>query len=172
MVHVFELAPTGRAKCRGCEQLIAKGEMRFGEHVPNPFGEGDATLWFHPRCAAFRRPEAMIESLAMAPEADQAELERIARASAAQHRVQRIAGAERSPSGKAACRHCRQAIEKDSWRIKLAIYEDGRFVPAGFIHLACRPEYFEGADVTEAVMHFSAALGDDERAELRSALSP
>jgi hypothetical protein len=170
MAHVFELAPTGRAKCRGCEQLIAKGEMRFGEHVPNPFGEGDATLWFHPRCAAFRRPEAMIESLAMAPEADQAELERIARTYVVNARTQRIAGAERSPSGKAACRHCRQAIEKDSWRIKLTIYEDGRFVPAGFIHVACRNDYFEGADVTETVMHFSPALSGEDRAELKSAL--
>ena len=31
MAHVFESAPTGRAKCRGCGQPIGKGEIRFGE---------------------------------------------------------------------------------------------------------------------------------------------
>jgi hypothetical protein len=170
MAHVFETAPTGRAKCRGCGQLIGKGELRFGEHVPNPFGEGDATLWFHPPCAAYRRPESILESLASAPQQDRASLERVASAISAQRRLARVAGAERSPSGKAACRHCRQPIEKGSWRIRLVIYEEGRFVPAGFLHLACRPEYFEGHDATEAVLHFSPELSAEERAELESAL--
>ena len=52
MPHVFEPAPTGRAKCRGCGRAIAKGELRFGERLPNPFAEGEMTLWFHPLCAA------------------------------------------------------------------------------------------------------------------------
>src|SRR5580765_8464407 len=107
MAHVFEQAPTGRAKCRGCGALIAKGEVRFGEHVPNPFGEGDATLWFHPLCAAYRRPAAILETLAAAPDADRATLERVATATAAHERLVRVAGAERATSGKAACRHCK-----------------------------------------------------------------
>ncbi len=170
MAHVFEQAPTGRAKCRGCGRLIEKGEIRFGEHVPNPFGEGEATLWFHPLCAAYRRPQAILESLALAPEPRRAELERVARASSAHDRLPRVAGAERASSGKAACRHCRQAIERGSWRIRLALYEEGRFVPGGFLHLACRKDYFEGHDVTDAVLHFSPELGDDERADLERSL--
>ncbi len=56
MPHVFEPAPTGRAKCRGCGRPIEKGEARFGERIPNPFAEGETTLWFHPLCAAYKRP--------------------------------------------------------------------------------------------------------------------
>ena len=46
MPHVFEPAPTGRAKCRGCGRPIAQGDLRFGERIPNPFAEGETTLWF------------------------------------------------------------------------------------------------------------------------------
>ena len=166
MPHVLEPAPTGRAKCRGCGLAIEKGALRFGEHVPNPFGEGEATLWFHPLCAAFKRPEALLEALADAPDA---ELERVARASAVHRRLARVDGAERAPSGKAACRHCKEPIERGAWRIRLSIYEDGRFNPAGFIHMACRPGYFEDHDVLEAVLHFSPKLDDAEREELRQA---
>jgi hypothetical protein len=63
MPHVIEPAPTGRAKCRGCNQLIARGEPRFGERLPSPFAEGEMTLWFHPLCAAYRRPESLLQGL-------------------------------------------------------------------------------------------------------------
>ena len=43
MPHVFEPAATGRSKCRGCKQPLGKGELRFGEGLPNPFGEGEVT---------------------------------------------------------------------------------------------------------------------------------
>src|SRR5207342_3062287 len=106
MPHVFEIAPTGRAKCRGCGLPIERGGLRFGERVPNPCGEGEATLWFHPRCAAFKRPQILLEALPAAPGAlsDRDDLERIARASAAHRRLPRVDGAERAPSGKALCR--------------------------------------------------------------------
>jgi ribosomal protein L37AE/L43A len=165
MPHVFEVAPTGRAKCRGCGQTIDKGALRFGEHVPNQYGEGEATLWFHPRCAAFKRPEPLLESLAAAPE-DRDELERIARASALHKRVPRVDGAERASSGQAACRHCREKIERGAWRIRLTIYDEGRFAAAGFIHMSCRPAYFEDHDVREAMLHFSPKLDDEERTDL------
>ena len=41
MAHVIEHASSGRAKCRSCDQPIAKGELRFGERQPNAFGEGE-----------------------------------------------------------------------------------------------------------------------------------
>ena len=62
MTHVIEPASTGRAKCRGCGEKIARGKLRFGERGPNPFGDGDATYWFHPTCAACRRPEILSKS--------------------------------------------------------------------------------------------------------------
>jgi hypothetical protein len=170
--HVFEPAASGRAKCRGCGRVIAKGEIRFGERIPNPFAEGEATLWFHPLCAAYKRPESMLEALdqnrAAAPDADA--LERAARGNATQRRLQRIDGAERSPTGQAKCRHCHEPIGKGEWRIRLVFYEEGRFSPSGFAHLTCRMPYFETEDVLAPALHFSPDLTDEDRVALRRAL--
>lgn len=169
MAHVFEPAPTGRSKCRGCGQPIANGEWRFGERLPNPFAQGEMTHWFHPACAAYKRPEPMLESLGLAPEALRESLERAARASSAQPRLPRIDGAERAPSGQASCRQCREKIEKGAWRIRLVFHEEGVFSPSGFIHLACRRDYFDADDILEQVLHFSRGLDADERGELGKA---
>jgi hypothetical protein len=168
--HVFEPAASGRAKCRGCAQPIARGELRFGERLPNPFAEGEMTVWFHPRCAAYKRPEPFLEALGatLAEVPEREALERAARASLAHRRLPRINGAERSPSGQAACRSCRQPIARGDWRIRLVFYEDGRFEPGGFVHLGCREAYFETGDVLEQVLHFSPSLGDAEREELKA----
>lgn len=174
MTHVFEPAPTGRAKCRGCGRAIGQGELRFGERIPNPFAEGETTLWFHPACAAYKRPEPLLEALAQAP-ADlpgRAELEQAARWSASHRRLARIDGAERAPSSQAKCRSCREPIARGSWRIRLTFFEEGRFSPGGCVHLACRAAYFERDDVLAPVLHFSAGLVDEERAELRRAFAP
>ena len=171
MPHVFEPAPSARAKCRGCGQPIGKGEVRFGERLANPFGDGEATLWFHPACAAWRRPEPLLEALAAAtvavPERD--ELERTAQFANAHRRVPRIDGAERAPSGRASCRHCKAVIEKGSWRIRLVYFEDGRLSPGGSVHLGCRREYFETGDVLAPLLHFSPGLAEPDRAELTRA---
>lgn len=169
MPHVFEVAPTGRAKCRGCGLAIEKGAVRFGEHIPNPFGEGEATLWFHPRCAAFKRPEPLLESLPAAPASLEDDLERVATAGAAHRRVPRVDGAERAASGQARCRECKEKIERGEWRIRLVVYNEGQFGGAGFIHLGCRNAYFEGHDVLEALLHFSPKLEDEERMALTQA---
>ncbi len=176
MPHVFEAAPSGRSKCRGCGATIAKGEVRFGERMPNPYADGDdaqMTLWFHPLCAAYKRPEAMLETLVAGAEiADRAVLERAAQASNEQKRLQRIDGAEISKSGQATCRHCREPIAKGGWRVRLVFYEEGRFNPSGYIHLACAKPYFETeADIADHLLHFSRDLAADDREALRGALS-
>ena len=172
MSHIFEPASSGRAKCRGCGRGISKGELRFGERLPNPFAEGEMTLWFHPVCAAYKRPEAMLQMIAEAPESvpDRETVERIARGSAAQRRLPRIDGAERAASSQAKCRSCKQPIERGTWRIRLVFFEEGRFNPSGFIHLACGRDYFEGAAIADRALHFSPDLGEAERAEVRSLL--
>jgi hypothetical protein len=170
--YVFEFASSGRSKCRGCGRSIQREALRFGERLPNPFGEGEMTLWFHPACAAYKRPEPLLQALAETPEnvPDRERLERAARGSLAHRRLPRIDGAERSPSAQAKCRSCRQPIERGSWRIRLVFYgEDGLFSPGGFVHLACRKAYFETSDVLDQLLHFSSALSDDEREELRRA---
>jgi hypothetical protein len=174
MPHVFEPAATGRSKCRGCGLALQKGEVRFGERLANPFAEGEMTRWFHPTCAAYKRPDAMLEALETVPPdlADRAELERIARAGLAHPRRPRIDGAERSPSSQARCRQCKEPIEKGAWRVRLVFHEEGTFSPGGFIHLACRQPYFETGDIVDAVLHFSASLEDAEREALKKELSP
>jgi hypothetical protein len=171
--HVFEPAASGRSKCRGCGRAIARGELRFGERLPNPFADGEMTVWLHPACAAYKRPEPLLEVLAEPAVAvpDRAALEAIARASLAHRRLPRIDGAERASSGQASCRQCRQPIARGSWRIRLAFYQDGRFAPGGFVHLACREAYFETRDLLAPVLHFSAGLSDGERAALAAALA-
>jgi hypothetical protein len=170
MPHVFEPAATGRSKCRGCKQALQKGELRFGESLPNQFGEGEVTHWFHPMCAAYKRPEPILEALPTATVdlPDREALEHAAKASLAQHRLPRIDGAERSPTSQAKCRQCREPIEKGTWRIRLIFHEEGTFSPGGFIHLACREAYFETADIAERLLHFSPALAEEERAALRA----
>ncbi len=178
MPHVFELAPSARAKCRGCGQAIAKGELRFGERLPNPFAQGDnaenveMTHWFHLRCAAFRRPEALLATLPDATvEIDRKdELVHEAELGVAHRRLSRLSTAERASSGRATCRACKELIAKDTWRIALVFYEEGRFVPSGFVHVGCVPTYCETTAVMPRVRHFSPALTDSDAAEIAAGL--
>lgn len=173
MAHLFVPAASGRSKCRGCAQAIKRGELRFGECLPNLFGEGEMTLWFHPLCAAYKRPQSILEALAATSEAipDRERLEHAARQSVTHRRIPRIDGAERAPSGQATCRSCRELIARDSWRIRIVFYEEGRFSAGGYIHLACRQAYFETDAVSDPVLHFSPALSEADRQELAAQMS-
>ncbi len=174
LTHLLEPASSGRSKCRGCGRPIPLGELRFGERLPNPFGGGEMTLWYHPACAAYKRPEPFLQTLTGTSSSqdlpDREGLERAARGSLAHRRLPRIDGAEKAPSGQAKCRSCRERIERGSWRIRLVFYEEGRFAPGGCVHLGCRQAYFETDEVRDQVLHFSPALSGEEREELRRAL--
>src|SRR5215467_13035597 len=121
--HLLIPAASGRSTCRACTRPIARGELRFRERLPNPFGGGEMTLWFHPLCAAFRRPEAFLQTLGRTSGqvADREALESAARGSLAHRRIPRIDGAERSPSAQAKCRSCRETIARGSWRVRLVL---------------------------------------------------
>lgn len=167
MPHLIERASSGRAKCRGCGEKIASGELRFGEQLPNPFADGEGALmthWFHLPCAAYRRPEAFIEGLAETTETidDRAMLEHEAALGVAHRRLPRVSTAERAPTGRANCRACKTLIEKDAWRIALVFYDDGRFVPSGFMHAKCVKDYLETTDIGPRVKHFSPKLSDED----------
>ena len=172
MPHVIETAPTGRAKCRGCGAKIDAGALRFGEALPNPFGEGDTTHWFHLDCGAFKRPEPFLEALGEREEPlDGKEgLEAAARAGIDHPRLVRVDGAERSPTGRAECRHCREAIPKDAWRVRLVFWEEGRFNAAGFVHVRCAPAYFETGDLLPRVRRFAPALTDEDARAIEAEL--
>lgn len=174
MAHVIEPASSARAKCRGCGERIAKGTLRLGERLPNPYGEGEMTLWFHLPCAAYRRPEAFLEALQATPGriVDFVQLEHAARHALTHRRLPRIDGAQRASSGQAHCRHCHKLIERGMWRIRLVYYQEGRFEPSGYVHLRCAPVYFQTADMIDHVRHFSPALTEADLAEIRAGLEP
>ncbi len=161
MAHTLEVAASGRSKCRGCGRAITKGELRFGERLPNPFGEGEAVYWFHPLCAACMRPEPFLGALdaATEPPPDKAEwLRGAAEVGAAHRRLPRLARAERASSSRARCRHCRELIEKDAWRLVLQIFEEGRMGSAGFIHVACAEPYFGTGAILDRVERLTPDL--------------
>jgi hypothetical protein len=180
VTHVIEHASSGRAKCRGCDLKIARDELRFGEKAPNAFGEGEMTLWFHLPCAAYKRPEPFLELLA-GTEAEEIAADEISAAHAlkaaaefgvAHRRVPRLDKVDRAPTGRATCRHCRNLIDKDSWRIGLVFFEEYRFQPSGFIHAGCAEEYFGTTNLLDRVLHFNPALTPGELDALEGALQP
>lgn len=146
--------------------------MRFGESLPNAFGAGEMTLWFHPLCAAYKLPDAVLEALqdGSEPLADVELLRRAALKCKEHPRLARIGGAEYSRSGQAACRHCHEPIPKGTWRIRIVYYEEGRFAPGGYIHVACNKAYFETDDVLEPVLQLSPSLNQIDRQELTACL--
>ena len=172
MPHLIEPAPTGRAKCRGCDARIGAGELRFGEVVPNPFAEGETTHWFHPECGAYKRPEPFLEALASTTVVleDAPRLEAEARLGLAHERLPRINGVERSPTSRAQCRSCKEPIPKDAWRIALVFYEEGRFSPAGYVHLGCCRAYFDTTDVLPRLRRFSPNLREEDVPDLQAQL--
>jgi hypothetical protein len=131
------------------------------------------THWFHLTCAAYRRPEAFLETLPTLTEPieGQADLEREAQLGVTHRRLPRVNLAERASSGRATCRACKTPIPKDTWRISLVFYEDGRFNPSGFIHLGCAREYLETTDLVPRLRHFSPELSDADAAEIQRALT-
>ena len=177
MPHTIEAASSGRAKCRACGEKIASGELRFGERLPNPFADdgGEMTHWYHVQCAAYRRPEALLEIVETAdvlPVEGRERLAADARFGIAHRRVPRVNVAERAATGRATCRSCRALIEKGAWRISLVFYEEGRFTPGGFVHATCAVAHFETADILARIRHFSPALDETGLAELGALIRP
>jgi hypothetical protein len=159
----IEPAASGRANCRGCGEKIAKDELRLGARLPNPYVEGELTLWFHLVCGAYKRPEPYLEAARSTTETidNAAWLETEAKRSLEYRRLPRLDGADRAPTGRARCRSCRKPIEKGAWRISIVYYDEevGRFEPSGFIHPKCAKDYFGTNDVVDRLKHFSPTLG-------------
>ena len=173
MDHVIEPAASGRAKCRGCGAGIAKGELRLGERLPNPFtGEGVMTHWFHLGCAAFKRPEVVLATLPDTPQEvpKRDALIESAQLGVAHRRLPRIDGVERAPTARARCRDCREPIARDDWRIRLVFHDEGQFNPSGFLHIGCAGSYLGTGDVLDRLTHFTPELSPEDGVELRELL--
>jgi hypothetical protein len=166
--HVLESASSGRAKCRACGKAIPKGDLRLGEALPNPYGEGETHAWFHLLCGACARPEAAQSALAATDleVPDRAWLESAVQFGIDNPRVTRIARAERASSGRATCRSCRELIEKGTLRIALHMFEEMRMNPVGTIHGRCAPAYFGTTNVMDRIERLTPEMSKSDLAEL------
>jgi NAD-dependent SIR2 family protein deacetylase len=173
MSDVIETAGTGRAKCRRCQQKIDKGALRFGEKVPNAFGEGEATHWFHLSCAAEKRPDKVAAALS-AFEGELPERERIAAIAAEGSENPKLASivhAERAPSGRATCQQCHEKIAKDELRISFEREAEPMGIAAtASIHARCGPAFFGSTGLLAKLERTSPELSAEELGELRTAL--
>ena len=134
----------------------------------NPRADRETTFWYHPLCAAYKRPEAITVFLGEGGELDDAEsLRRLAATGEAHPRIARLHRAHVSPSARATCRACRELIEKDDWRVSVVFFEDGYLNPAGYIHAGCVEAYADTTDTAiERIRHFNLDLSEAELAEL------
>ncbi len=172
--HVIEVAPSGRAKCRACSRTIAKGELRLGEKLANPFADGQMTQWFHLQCGAYSRPDALVYALNAAPELQIEDREKLlseAEVTRSHLRLSRISGVGESPNSRAACRQCKEMIEKGEWRISLLFYEDGRFNPSGYAHVKCAQEYLGTDELVPRFRHYSPDLSEDDVTAIKAIMA-
>lgn len=168
----IETATSGRARCRACRQSIGKGAERFAEASPNPVAEGETQHYYHLACASERRPGSFARLVASL-EPPRTDLEPLAAAAAlaiTHRRLERLGALERAKSARANCRHCREPIEKDTWRVALQPIEEGRLAAWGFVHLRCAPAYCGIKPGPERITRYSE-LTPDERGEIESALA-
>lgn len=172
---ILEIAANGRAKCRACGETLTKGALRCGEKTANPFGEGTTVYWFHPRCAAERRPDVFLQGLATSelPSGSMSEeeistLRTIAGFCSVHPRAARFTKVGIAPSGRARCRGCKELIEKDSVRVELSIFQDGRFDPMGYLHVACLSSYTEAKVPWFRLEHLCEALSEEHKQQVRT----
>jgi len=133
------------------------------------------TLWFHLLCGAYTRPEPFLDAASAATETlPEREMLDAAAALGLEHpRLTRLRGVERAKTGRSACRSCRKAIPKDTWRLALTFYDDveGRFSPGGFLHLGCAGAYFGTRDLLDRVRHFTPGLAQEDAEEIGRAFA-
>lgn len=181
MAHIVETAKSGRAKCRTCGEGISKGEIRFGEEVPNAFSEsgGMALHWHHLRCAAKKKPSQLREALTSfpGPVPDRAELDRLIAENEPKQRPTTFPYAELAPSPRSHCGECHTVIAKGALRVALAREQEGPTLMGPptprYYHLACSPAVL-GPDLDKALSQIRAnsrGLSPDDVAELTRALA-
>jgi hypothetical protein len=146
MSHKIEVAPTGRASCRGCKETIVKGGPRFCEEFANPYSEdgGMSFRYWHLACAATKLANELAPVLAAyeAPLEDRASVEALI----AEHMRPPMPHAEHAPNGRARCRACDESIAKGELRVAFERTFDGPMGPqkgAAYAHARCLSRYLE-----------------------------
>jgi hypothetical protein len=146
MPNKIEIAPSGRASCRGCKKTIAKGELRFGEEFANPYSEdgGKSFRYWHLPCAATKLANELAPVLAAYEGRvdDRASIEGLI----AEHLRPEMPYLEHAPNARARCRACDESIAKGDLRVAFERTFDGPMGPqkgAAYCHVRCLPPYLE-----------------------------
>lgn len=177
MAHIIEAAKSGRATCRACKEKIEKGALRFGEEVPNQFGDEPSYQWHHLPCAAKKKPVQLQQALAAfdGDVPDREELERAIEANKGKAKATTLPYAEKAPTGRSKCMACDEPIAKGTLRIAVEREVDtGSFVTrgAGYLHPACAAgsEHAEEPEFAARVRQNSVSLSAAELDEVEAAL--
>jgi len=146
MPHKVELAPSGRASCRGCKKPIEKGSLRFGEEFQNPYSEdkGMSYRYWHLPCAATKLANELAPVLAAydGEVPDRAALDELV----AQHMKPTMPFGEHAPNGRARCRACDESIAKGELRVAFERTFEGPMGPqkgAAYAHAKCLTRYLD-----------------------------
>ncbi|MGH7437489.1 MAG: hypothetical protein ACRENE_17570, partial [Polyangiaceae bacterium] len=145
-----EIAPSGRAACRGCKQTIAKGLPRFAEETANQFSDegGVSYRYWHLACAAPKMANELRAALTGpdgfdGPVDDRPALDALI----AEHLRPESPYAERAGSGRARCRACDETIKKGELRVAFERVFDlverpmGPQKGAAYVHPKCFGRY-------------------------------
>jgi poly [ADP-ribose] polymerase len=178
MPNIIETAKTGRAGCRTCKQPIAKGDLRFGEEVPNAFSAGDMTYnWHHLPCAAKKKPSALKQALDDTDQnvPDKEALMKTIEENAKNEKPTVLPYAEYAPTARASCVGCSEKIEKGHLRVAVESEDDGSPFPRSgprYLHVACAPEHAGDApdEFFEKVKNNSKNVETKDMQELKAAL--
>jgi poly [ADP-ribose] polymerase len=173
MAHMIEAAKTSRASCRTCKKPITKGELRFGEEVPNAFAPGEMTYnWHHLPCAAQKKPSALKQALEAngieVPNKD--ELLQTIQVSAKSEKPSTLPYAEHAPTARALCPRCGGKIEKGDVRVAIPAEADaGAFMSTAprYVHPGCAAEQ-TGEDPVELFEKIKANSLNLDESELKS----
>jgi len=146
MAHKVEVAPSGRAACRGCKKPIAKGTTRFGEEFVNPFSEegGTSFRYWHLECAATKLANELAGALASyeGTVPDREALDALV----AEHIRPPMPYAERAGTGRARCRACDETIARGELRVAFERTYETAMGPqkgAAYAHPGCVRRYLD-----------------------------
>jgi hypothetical protein len=174
MAETIEVAKTGRARCRACRQPIEKGTLRFGEEQPSAFAEGMQWVWYHPTCAARKKPVPVRNALALfgGEVPGRSELESLL--AEADKTASVFPYAERASTGRSKCLQCREPIEKGALRVATEReVELGGMARsgAGYLHPRCAGEFLAEEDLMATLRRNSRGLSDSDLAELEGQIA-
>ena len=182
MAHIVETAKSGRARCRTCGEGILKGDLRFGEEVPNGFSDEGGTThnWHHLQCAAKKKPSQLRGALEGYPGdiPNRQLIDHLIAENEPKQKPTSFPYAERAASARSHCGECHTLIAKGALRVALQRENDGPSMMGPptprYYHAACVRSVLPG-DLATALAQIRAnsrGLTHEDLDELARALGP